>query len=110
MSTPPAPSDEDRLHALVDGRLPPADAAAARAALGAQASAAAAWQAQRADLRDNNGNEGAIYLVHGPLEGELSAADLSVKIWGEASEDRLSAVSGGGDANEPMLVAPAAPG
>jgi len=70
MSTPPAPSDEDRLHALVDGRLPPADAAAARAALGAQAVADAdAWQGQRAELRELHAG-----LLQEPLPAPLAAA------------------------------------
>ena len=58
--------------------------------------------AQRDDIRENNANEGAIYVVVADWSGSEESVDLDstwLKIHGENAEDKLASVNGGGDLN-----------
>ncbi|MCP4810262.1 MAG: hypothetical protein GY913_23945 [Proteobacteria bacterium] len=58
--------------------------------------------AQRDDMRDDNANEGAIYVVTGDWSSSEGTVDLDstwMKIYGMNTEDKLASVNGGGDLN-----------
>jgi hypothetical protein len=58
--------------------------------------------AQRDDIRDNNANEGAVYVVVADWSGGADDVDLDdvwLKIQGMNADDKLASVNGGGDLN-----------
>ena len=49
---------------------------------------------------DEGGTDaGAVYLIHGPVDGDVDLAAFDAKLIGEAAEDGVSAVAGPGDVN-----------
>ena len=58
--------------------------------------------AQRDDIREDNANEGAVYVVTADWSSSASAVDLDntwMKIQGQNTDDKLASVNGGGDLN-----------